>query len=76
MTPPRRFTLYDRIIEAVTQAQAQKVPVYLTRQDWRRLRFNLGRSKGHLPITVRLMAGIDAALSPPPPRKTPEKEGQ
>jgi hypothetical protein len=76
MTGPKRFTLFDRIIETVNQAQAQKVPVYLTRQDWRRLRYHLTRGSGHLPITDRLIVAIDAALSPPPTRTPPEQEGQ
>jgi hypothetical protein len=76
MTGRRRATLFDRQIEAVTQRQQGKVPVYLTRQDWSRLWTHLSKGGSHLPITVRLIAAIAAELDGLPTETNTEREGK
>jgi hypothetical protein len=76
MTAPRRLTLFDRQVEAVRQHREQRVPVYLSRQDWQRLWTHLRKGNSHLPITVRLIAAIEAQLSPRATEPISRKEGQ
>jgi hypothetical protein len=64
-----------RALETLRQAQLGKLPVYLTRQDWRRLHAHLTALGKLLPISARLITAIEDAIMTTETDKTTEKEG-
>jgi len=76
MTAPKYQTREMRAAETIRQAELGKLPVYLSRQDWRRLWVHLGGRTDHLPITTRLLDAIEDAIMPTATETATKEKGQ